>query len=165
MRQFFVLLIFLTLIAYTKSFPSSTFRRDSLSGYTQCEGTFPNEITTASYEPNPAISGENLTVTIAGMNTVTVQEGATLNVTGLYQGKQAFVHVIDFCKVWVEVNGDRCPVSPGYFEYTTQLPIRPPPDDPKNTTISYDSIFQIYNPGDPKTELSCLKGKFDVSYP
>ncbi|CAG8505752.1 5042_t:CDS:1 [Gigaspora rosea] len=142
MRQFFVLLIFLTLITFTKSFPSSTFRRDSLSGYTQCEGTFPNEITTVSYEPNPAIAGENVTVTIAGMNTVTVQEGATLNATVLYQGKQAFVHNMDFCKVWVEVNGDKCPVSPGYFEYITIMPMESHPDDPKNTTISYDYIFQ-----------------------
>ncbi|CAG8470035.1 2739_t:CDS:2 [Dentiscutata erythropus] len=142
MRQFFAILIFLTLITFTISFPSPTFRRNSHSDFTQCEGTFPNEITTVFYEPNPAISGENMTVTIAGINTVTVQEGATLNVTALYQGKQAFVHIMDFCKVWVEVNGDKCPVSPGDFKYTVTIPIEPHQDDPKNTTIGYDYIFQ-----------------------
>src|SRR5689334_17496368 len=112
MHQFFTLSVFLILVAFTMSFPSSTssnFRRDI--DITQCEGTFPNKITAASYDPNPAIPGTNMTVTIAGTNTVTVQEGATFNVTGLYQGAHAFEHIMDFCKVWVEVNGDKCPVA------------------------------------------------------
>ncbi|CAG8712091.1 1594_t:CDS:1, partial [Dentiscutata heterogama] len=43
---------------------------------------------------------------------------------------------------WVEVNGDKCPVSPGDFEYTVTIPIETHPEDPKNTTIGYDFIFQ-----------------------
>ncbi|CAG8783225.1 850_t:CDS:2, partial [Dentiscutata erythropus] len=142
MCKFFALLTFLTLITLSICFLSPSFRRNSHSDFTQCEGTFPNNITTIFYEPNPAISGENMTVTIAGINTVTVQDGATLNVTAMYQGKQLFVNIMDFCKVWVEVNGDKCPVSPGDFKYTVTIPIEKHQDDPKNTTIDYDYIFQ-----------------------
>ncbi|CAG8801591.1 9096_t:CDS:2, partial [Dentiscutata erythropus] len=37
---------------------------------TQCEDTFSNEITTAFYKPNSAVSGENMTVTITRINIV-----------------------------------------------------------------------------------------------
>ncbi|CAG8501416.1 5474_t:CDS:2 [Racocetra fulgida] len=141
------------------SFPSSTFRRDL--AITKCQGGFPNEITAISYDPIPAVSGQNMTVTLSGTNTVTVLEGATVNVTGLYQGTHAFEHIMDFCKVWVEVNGAKCPVAPGSFKYITPLHLETHPDDPKNTTIEYDFIFK-----NPKIDLSCIEGKkFSVYYP
>ncbi|CAG8802040.1 5906_t:CDS:1, partial [Racocetra persica] len=140
MYHFFTLSLFLTLVAFTTSFPSSTFRRDL--GFTKCKGEFPNEITIGSYDPTPAVSGQNMTVTISGTSTVTVLEGATVNVTGLYQGTHAFEHIMDFCKVWAEPNGDKCPVAPGNFKYTTTVHPETHPNDPKNTTIEYDLIFK-----------------------
>ncbi|CAG8601984.1 25812_t:CDS:2, partial [Dentiscutata erythropus] len=153
------------LITFTTSLPYPIFRRDSLSGYTQCDGTFPNEVTYFSFSPNPIIVGQNVTYTVTEVNTATIQEGATLNVTGYYQQKVAFNEVTDFCKEWIEASGYKCPLEPGTYSLVVSEYIMPGQNDPKNTTIDFDLRVEVANPGDPNTILTCLEGKYPMHYP
>ncbi|KAF0548955.1 phosphatidylglycerol/phosphatidylinositol transfer protein [Gigaspora margarita] len=165
MHKFFTFIIFLTLITFTISFPYSNFRRDSLSGYTQCSGSFPNEVTYFSFSPNPVVVGQKVTYYVTEVNTATIQQGATLNVTGSYQQHVVFNEVTDFCKEWIEVNGYKCPLEPGTYNLVVSELIHPGPNDPKNATIEYDLRVEVANPGDPKTILSCLEGKYPIYAP
>ncbi|KAF0441153.1 phosphatidylglycerol / phosphatidylinositol transfer protein [Gigaspora margarita] len=156
MNKFFAIIIFLTLVTFTTSFP--------LSGFTQCTGTFPNEVTSFSFSPNPIIAGQNVTYTISVDNTVTVQHGATFNITTYKQQQVIFNVVSDYCKNLIE-GGYECPLEPGNYTFVFSDYMMTTPYDPKNTTIEFDSRTEIANPGDPKTILTCIERKYSVYYP
>ncbi|CAG8802474.1 5851_t:CDS:2, partial [Cetraspora pellucida] len=110
-------------------------------------------------------AGQNGTYTVSVVNTVTIQQGATLNVTGFDQQQVAFNEVTDFCKEWIEVSGYKCPLEPGNYTYVVSEYIMPTPNDPKNTTIDFDLRVEIANPGDPEILLSCMEGKYPIYFP
>ncbi|CAG8786587.1 32373_t:CDS:1, partial [Racocetra persica] len=116
------------------SFSYSVFGRDSLSEFTQCAGTFPNKVTSFSFSPNPIIAGQNITYTISVMNTVTVQQGATLNIS-----TATFNIVTDYCKDLIESSSYKCPLEPGNYTFVFSEYFRTTPNDPKNTTIEINS--------------------------
>ncbi|CAG8653010.1 32270_t:CDS:2 [Gigaspora margarita] len=115
--------------------------------------------------PNPVVVGQKVTYYVTEVNTATIQQGATLNVTGSYQQHVVFNEVTDFCKEWIEVNGYKCPLEPGTYNLVVSELIHPGPNDPKNATIEYDLRVEVANPGDPKTILSCLEGKYSIYAP
>ncbi|CAG8682586.1 5822_t:CDS:2 [Cetraspora pellucida] len=141
MHKSFGFVIFLLFINFATSFPYSIFRRDSLSGFTKCNGTFPIEITSFSFSPNPVIIGQNVTFTFSFVSTETIQQGVTLNDTAYYQQQP----------------GNYTIVSSGY--------LTPTPNDPKNITIEYDLKFEVANPGNPATILTCMEGKYPIHFP
>ncbi|CAG8825945.1 15790_t:CDS:1, partial [Racocetra persica] len=135
--KFFALIILLNLITFTTSFPYSSFQRDLPSEFTQCTGTFPNKVTSFSFNPNPIITGQNVTYTISVESTVTVQQEATLNIT-IYQQKQVkFNAVTDFCKGMIEASGYKCPLEPRNYTFVFSEYFTTTPNDPKNTTIEF----------------------------
>jgi hypothetical protein len=130
-----LLVIFLVFATLVSSTPIR--RQDALSGFKQCKGNdFPNEITTYTYNPNPMIIGQEITVRIAGKATVTIENGALYKIMGYYENKQLFHDEISFCENIVELSGFKCPVKDN-FEFTTKFPLRAKPNDPKNTVEEY----------------------------
>ncbi|CAG8845214.1 40788_t:CDS:1, partial [Gigaspora margarita] len=106
--------------------------------FTQCTGTFPNEVTSFSFSPNPIIAGQNVTYTISVDNTATVQHGATFNITTYKQQQVMFNVVSDYCKNLIE-GGYECPLEPGNYTFVFSDYMMTTPYDPKNTTIEFDS--------------------------
>ncbi|CAG8778129.1 2770_t:CDS:2, partial [Dentiscutata erythropus] len=133
--------------------------------FTQCNGTFPNEVTSFSFSPNPIIAGQNVTYTISVEDTATVQHGATLNITIYHQQQVMFNVVTDYCKDLIEASGYKCPLEPGNYTFVFSEYMMTTPNDPKNTTVEFNSKTEIANPGDPKTVLTCIERKYSVYYP
>lgn len=66
-----ILLIFLT-------FTSSTLirRQDAFNGFKECQGNFPNKITSYEFTPNPIVTGQVVTVHMRGIATVPIEKEA-----------------------------------------------------------------------------------------
>lgn len=130
--------IFLIFASFATSTPLK--RQDQLSGFTQCQGTFPNSITVLSYTPNPVVVGQNVTVHLAGKATEIIKQGTTLVHTGYFKDeptKQAFQHSQDFCETFVKQSGSECPVKEGDYSFTASWLIEKHPDEPKNLVVEY----------------------------
>ncbi|RGB27181.1 hypothetical protein C1646_769464 [Rhizophagus diaphanus] len=158
MNKLFI--IFLIFVTFASSTPIR--RQDTLSGFKPCKGNFPNEITTYNYTPNPIIVGQENTVHITGIATVTIENGALYKITGFYENIQIFHHEIGFCEAIVEPSGFKCPVKDN-FDFTTKFPIDNDSNDPKNTIEEYGIRIIVTNP-DGK-DLLCMEGSIKFSYP
>ncbi|GBB87542.1 hypothetical protein RclHR1_00140046 [Rhizophagus clarus] len=137
-------------------------RQDALSGFKQCEGDFPNKITTYNYTPNPVVVGQVLTLHLGGQAVIPYQAGSVIQNTMFYQGKQVLQHNDDFCKVFVIPSGFTCPVK-GNFDLYNQFPVDSNPDDPKNAVKDFFVRTIISNP-DGKN-LSCIEGNAKFYFP
>ncbi|CAG8599224.1 4833_t:CDS:2, partial [Cetraspora pellucida] len=85
--------------------------------------------------PNPIIAGQNITYTVSVMNTATVQQGATLNISRLQQQQATFSFVTDYCKNLIETSGYECPLEQGNYTFIFSEYFMTTPNDPKNTTV------------------------------
>jgi hypothetical protein len=127
-----ILLIFL-FASFAASSPLK--RQDKLSGFKQCDGKFANTITLFSYSPNPVIVGQDVKVRIAGEIKVPILAGASMNITHYYDNKLLFTEKTDFCKMFVEPNGSKCPLGIGNFDFSTTFHTENSPSDPKNVEM------------------------------
>src|SRR5690349_1379590 len=130
MRVIILLNIFLMLASFATSIAIK--RDDPLSGFKQCDGDFPNPITLYNYSPNPVVVGQMITVRIGGEVTKTIEKGALVKVTGYQDKKELFTYEQDYCKMFVEPSGFKCPVGKGHFEHTASFPAERDPSDPKH---------------------------------
>jgi hypothetical protein len=123
-----ILLIFAT-------FTSSTLieRQESLKS---CEGTFPNEITSYSFNPYPIVVGQLVTVHMTGKIAVPIEKEASLKHSIYYNNELRLEHEEDFCKFVVIPSGFTCPVT-NDFDFTITIPARTTPNDPKNTVLEF----------------------------
>src|SRR2546425_12734735 len=102
MNRFMILLILL-FASFAKSIPSVLqTRKDTLGGFKQCKGKFPNTITEYSYSPDPIVDGEPMKVHLAGKATVAVEKGALLTIRGYDKNQLIFIFGVDYCKALVE---------------------------------------------------------------
>ena len=141
-RIIVILSIFLVFASLTTSVRSKNplkhlKRQDSLSGYKQCDGDYPNIITLYNYKPVPIIPYQNITVHMAGKATETVEPGALMTVTGYLHDKQLFSYDEDYCKLFIEQNGLTCPVEKGDFDYTATWFVNGAPSDPISMDVEY----------------------------
>lgn len=126
------LAIFLFFASFATSTPLEK-RDDALTGFKQCDGDFKNVVTSFGYTPNPVVTGQLVNVHIAGKATAVVEQGAVLTIVGYHNNKLDFLHVIDYCKLFVESSGFNCPTEKGDFDFKATWPIEKHPDVPKNT--------------------------------
>ncbi|GES83540.1 hypothetical protein GLOIN_2v1689678 [Rhizophagus clarus] len=126
-----VLLIFIT-------FASSTPMRRQDTHLKQCEGTFPNEITSYGFKPYPIIVGQLVT------NHVTE-------------------HTEDFCSFIVIPSGHTCPVTSQNFDYTVNIMAKSTPNDPKNVVLDFFTRTLITNPDG--RNLTCIEQYVKYSFP
>ncbi|CAB5377389.1 unnamed protein product [Rhizophagus irregularis] len=61
------------------TFTSSTLirRQDALNGFKECQGNFPNKITSHEFTPNPIVAGQVVTVHMKGIATVPIEKVQT----------------------------------------------------------------------------------------
>ncbi|CAG8616883.1 11782_t:CDS:2 [Rhizophagus irregularis] len=141
-----LLVIFLIFVTFASSTPIR--RQDALSGFKPCKGiNFPNEITTYIYTPNPLQAGQEATIHIAGKATVTIENGALYNITGItgFDDTQISHREISFCEAIVTPSGFTCPVKEN-FDFIAKFVEASSPNDPKNTVKEYLIRIQITNP-------------------
>ncbi|RGB27184.1 hypothetical protein C1646_799355 [Rhizophagus diaphanus] len=153
----------LILVSFATSTPLK--RQDQLDGFTQCKGSFANSITALSYTPNPVVTGQNVTVHLAGTATEIIKQGTTLVYTAYFKDeptKEAFHHIQDFCEVYVKQSGSECPVNKGDYSFTASWLIEKHPDEPKNLVIEYSFNISVFD-SDGKI-LSCMNGPMKVYY-
>uniref|UniRef100_U9UQD7 Phosphatidylglycerol/phosphatidylinositol transfer protein n=1 Tax=Rhizophagus irregularis (strain DAOM 181602 / DAOM 197198 / MUCL 43194) TaxID=747089 RepID=U9UQD7_RHIID len=158
------ILLFIFLFFATFSSSSTLIRRqDALSGFKPCigGGTFPNEITTYTFTPNPLVAGQTATGRIAGKATVPIENGALYNITTFHENQIFLQHIIDFCQMFVIPNGSTCPIN-GDYDFTINFPVEPS-TNVVNTSIEYDARTLIINPDG--NILSCIEGKITFHYP
>jgi hypothetical protein len=130
--------IFLIFASFATSTPLK--RQDQLSGFKQCQGTFPNSITALSYSPNPVVIGQNVTVNMVGTATEIIKQGTTLVYTGYSKDeptKQEFQHQLDYCETFVKQSGSECPVKEGDYNFSASWLIEKHPGQPQNVVIEY----------------------------
>ncbi|PKY48719.1 hypothetical protein RhiirA4_445498 [Rhizophagus irregularis] len=155
----FSILIF---VSFATSNPTPLKRQ--LNGFTQCKGGFANSITALSYTPNPVVTGQNITVHLAGTATEIIKQGTTIVYTVYFKDeptKEAFQHKQDFCEVFVKQSGSECPVKKGDYSFTASWFIEKHPDEPKNV-VEYNFNISVFD-SDGKI-LSCVNGLMKVSY-
>jgi hypothetical protein len=139
MNRFIILLTFFAmLVSFATSIP---LKRDTLSGFKQCEGQFQNTITLFSYSPDPIVPGKNVTLHIGGEATEIVQEGALITFTGYVDKKEVFHSELDYCEYFVEQSGSKCPVETGHFDFTSTWLEPTNPEDPKDVVVEYEIII------------------------
>ncbi|CAB4444063.1 unnamed protein product [Rhizophagus irregularis] len=134
----FSILIF---VSFATSTPTPLKRQDQLNGFTQCKGSFANSITVLSYTPNPIVTGQNITVHLAGTATEIIKQGTTIVYTVYFKDeptKEAFQHKQDFCEVFVKQSGSECPVKKGDYSFTASWLVEKHPDEPKNLVVEYN---------------------------
>jgi hypothetical protein len=136
MNRINLISIFLIFASFATSTPLK--RQDQLSGFKQCQGTFPNSITVLNYSPNPVIVGQNVTVNMAGTATEIIKQGTTLVNTGYLKGVQEFQHQVDYCETFVKPSGFECPVKKGDYNFSASWLVEKHPDDPQNDVIEWD---------------------------
>ena len=140
MNRFIIsLTIFLFFASFAKPIPFDLERReDALTGFKQCDnGDFPNVVTSFDYSPNPVVAGQMVNVHIAGKASKVVEKGALMVITGHYENQLDFLHVLDYCKLFVESSGSNCPVETGDFDFKASWPVEEHPGVPKNTTNEF----------------------------
>ncbi|GBB87538.1 hypothetical protein RclHR1_00140042 [Rhizophagus clarus] len=167
MNRINLISIFSILLIFA-SFATSTplKRQDQLTGFKQCQGTFPNSITVLTYTPNPVVLGQNVTVHIAGKATEVIKQGTTLVYTGYFENeptKQAFQHQVDFCDTFVKPNGSECPVKEGDYSFIGSWLLEKHPNEPQNLVMEFGFNISVFDPNGKI--LSCLDGPMKVYYP
>jgi hypothetical protein len=130
-----LLVIFLVFMTFVSSTPIR--RQDALSGFKQCQGNFPNEITVFNFTPNPLVAGQESTGRIAGKTIEPIENGALYKITGFYENQQVIHHEIGFCEMFVTPSGSNCPVKDN-FDFTAKSMEATSPAIPKNTLVEYD---------------------------
>ncbi|GBB87539.1 hypothetical protein RclHR1_00140043 [Rhizophagus clarus] len=151
-----VLLIFIT-------FASSTPMRRQDTHLKQCEGTFPNEITSYGFKPYPIIVGQLVTNHVTGKVTVPVEEGATVKHSIYYNNQLRLEHTEDFCSFIVIPSGHTCPVTSQNFDYTVNIMAKSTPNDPKNVVLDFFTRTLITNPDG--RNLTCIEQYVKYSFP
>ncbi|CAB5377391.1 unnamed protein product [Rhizophagus irregularis] len=121
------------------TFTSSTLirRQDALNGFKECQGNFPNKITSHEFTPNPIVAGQVVTVHMKGIATVPIE------------------------KVVIP-SGFTCPVK-GDFNFVNTFPADTSPNDPKNSVLEFFVRILTSNPDG--RNLSCIEGNVKFSYP
>lgn len=128
MFKFYILFIFLLNVFYVSA---------QLSNFNNCQQrVYPINLTQLIFEPNPIEIGKNLTTTISGTNTLTIQPGAILSATFNYNGKLVANNEFDLCN---ELG--KCPIEPGYFDIAIKSIPSLSANYPMNTSYSFDTIF------------------------
>jgi hypothetical protein len=135
MRVIILLSIFLMFVSFTASIAIK--RNDPLTGFKQCDGDFPNPITLYSYSPNPVVVGQMITVRIGGEVTKPIEKGALVKVTIYQDKKELYTYERDYCKMFVEPSGSKCPVGKGHFEHTASFLADRDPSDPKHVEMEF----------------------------
>ncbi|CAB4488297.1 hypothetical protein RhiirA5_383471 [Rhizophagus irregularis] len=154
--------ILLFIFLFFTTFSSSTYIRRQGDALSPCVGTFPNEITTYTFTPNPIIIGQTATIHITGKATVPIENGALFNITLFHENQVFHQHSFEFCQMFVIPNGSTCPIN-GDYDFTINFPAESSTDDPVNTTVESDIRTQIINPDG--NILSCIEGKITFHYP
>ncbi|CAB4488627.1 hypothetical protein RhiirA5_497830 [Rhizophagus irregularis] len=157
-----ILIAILFLIFAT--FTSSTLirRQDALNGFKECQGNFPNKITSHEFTPNPIVAGQVVTVHMKGIATVPIEKGSIYQNTVFYNNEQVLQHNDDFCKEVVIPSGFTCPVK-GDFNFVNTFPADTSPNDPKNSVLEFFVRILTSNPDG--RNLSCIEGNVKFSYP
>ncbi|RIA99724.1 hypothetical protein C1645_730645 [Glomus cerebriforme] len=139
-----ILLLFI-FVSFATSIPSK--RQDPLNGFKQCEGYFPNIITSFSYSPDPPTAvHQYVTIRLGGKASEVVEQGALFSYTGYDKNNPNTVWILMPCK-----KGD--------FNFSATWPADHNPQ-PNTVVVEYDIKAQILNP-DGKI-LSCIKGSLSV---
>src|SRR4051794_39460071 len=140
MNRFIISLsIFLIFASFAKSIPFALEKRDdALSGFKQCNGDFPNVITSFGYSPDPIIAGQMVNAHIAGEATAVVEKGASITLSGYYENVLDFMFIFDYCELFVEQSGFHCPKEKGDFDFKASWPVVEYPDVPKNSVFEYE---------------------------
>ncbi|CAG8544369.1 1439_t:CDS:1 [Cetraspora pellucida] len=98
--------MFLNLIVFATSFDLPSLRSimhrseddGPLSGFNECEGSFPNKVIKYNYYPNPAISGQKVTQKTRAIDNEPIEDGSMMHVKAFYKDSLVHNHVTDFCK-------------------------------------------------------------------
>ncbi|CAG8742512.1 8307_t:CDS:2, partial [Cetraspora pellucida] len=132
-----------------------------LSGFKECEGTFPNKVTEYSYHPNPAVSGQKVTQKTHAIDNEPIEDGSKLNVRAYYKNSLVHNHVTDFCKEWGA--GGKCSGAVGHVQYeNTQIvkDLKNIKHLPRNQPLDMNMRVELHSPQN-KT-LCCMEGVFRV---
>jgi hypothetical protein len=145
-----VLFLFFIFSSYTLAVPNPMIKRqgddDPLSGFKPCNGTtYPVTFTKFKFDPNPIVIGKELTTTVAGSSKVTIEEGAVETISAFSNGQLVFNQQIDYCKQSVEPAGGKCPLKSGNFDVTSTTVPPASPNDPSDTTLTFDVVFEGNN--------------------
>lgn len=106
---------------------------DQLSGFKNCEDKiYPIKLAYLSFTPNPIVAGKTFVMKSIGTNTKEINQGAIMS-TSINNTNNQF----DFCK---QIGG-KCPVGVGDFNNTFVSIIPTEPNDPKNTTFTFNTKF------------------------
>ena len=118
MNRFTILLSILLFTSFAVSIPLE--RRNSLSGFKECNGNFPITITSFTYSPDPVVVGHLLNIHVAGKSTATVEKNAIMDISGHFPNNNTLVfqNKLDYCKLFVEPSGSECPTEKGHFDFT-----------------------------------------------
>jgi hypothetical protein len=118
MNRFAILLCILLFASFAASIPLK--REDSLKGFKECDGKFPNTITSLTYSPDPVYVGHIVNIHIAGKSTATVEKNAFVDISGYFLNNDTllFRYTFDYCKLFVNPSGSECPVEKGHFDFT-----------------------------------------------
>ncbi|RIA79561.1 hypothetical protein C1645_745833 [Glomus cerebriforme] len=157
-----ILLLFI-FVSFATSIPSK--RQDPLSGFKQCEGHFPNIITSFSYSPDPPTAvHQYVTIRLGGKASEVVEQGALFSYTGYDKNNPntvVFHNEVDYCSLFVEQSGFSCPVKKGDFNFSATWPADHNPQ-PNTVVVEYDIKAQILNPDGIKPLTKSTKHKEEL---
>ena len=102
--------------------------------------TYSINLTEIFFNPYPIIVGNNLNTTLVGSSMTTIQQGATISLSLSSDGKLISNNQFDLCS-FIESLGEKCPISPGNFDFTVKgIPLISSIDQ-ANTTYMLDVKF------------------------
>ncbi|CAG8794348.1 11853_t:CDS:1, partial [Gigaspora margarita] len=132
----FIVLLFIYILLINPTYSKDEDKKDNLSGFKECDGSYPNKITHFSFDPNPTVKNTTIKFEIGGTSTVPFDKGSYI--TGILTLKDIpkQLHVQDFCEGWVEPSGGHCPVKPGEFYFKGSQYLKQTDEDPRDVTIT-----------------------------
>ncbi|CAG8646290.1 2031_t:CDS:2 [Cetraspora pellucida] len=135
-----------------------------LSGFKECEGTFPNKLTFYDYSPNPAISGQPVTHKTHATDNVAIKNGSKLRIQAHFNNRLIEDRVTDFCKDWN--SGGKCSGATGNVQYEkTEIlkDLSKIKDLPRNQSLDFNLRIELHTP--QNGILCCIEGPFHLIIP
>ncbi|CAG8641425.1 17021_t:CDS:2, partial [Dentiscutata heterogama] len=111
-------------------------KKDNLSGFKECDGTFPNKITHFTFDPNPTVKNTTIKFEIGGISKVPFDKESHISGMSFLNGDPINFYVQDFCEEWVEPSGEHCPVKPGEFYFKGSQYLKQTSEDPTGVTLT-----------------------------
>ncbi|GBC02346.1 hypothetical protein RclHR1_04580014 [Rhizophagus clarus] len=124
--------------------------------------SYPLSITTLTYNPNPIVPGQNLTLDLEGEAQKQVEQNSILKIQGIVI-VPIFTDNVDFCNEVLSPNvpsgSQLCPIPVGNFKYAVSVVV---PNRPELSSVNGITVrFTLLNPDN--TELTCIEGPIQIA--